>query len=84
MKHLSFIQYLTELTVSDDPTQAMADVKQAARDPERFRKKQMAQGVDDQRDIQQTDDPNKAEKLRIEKLKQQLLQAKQRLSSKET
>jgi len=83
MKHLTFIQYLTELTVSDDPTQAMADVKQAARDPERYRKKQLAQGIDDQRAIKQTDDPNKSEKLRIEKLKQQLIRAKQNLSLKE-
>lgn len=84
MKKPTFIEYLTELTVSDDPMQALKDVKQSARNPSRYQKAQMAQSVDDQRSIQQNrDDPLKSEKLRIAKMKQQLNNNEKRLSQKE-
>lgn len=84
MSNLTFKEYLIELTVSDEPMQALKDVKQAARNPDRYQKQQMASSVDDQRAIQQNrDDPLKSEKLRIAKMKQQLNNNEKRLSQKE-
>ena len=84
MSNLTFKEYLIELTVSDEPMQALKDVKQAARNPDRYQKQQMATSVDDQRAIQQNrDDPLKSEKLRIAKMKQQLTNNEKRLSQKE-
>jgi len=84
MKNITFIQYLTELVVSDDPTQAMKDVKQSSRNPDRYKKAQQAGNVEDQRTIQKdNEDPNKSEKLRIAKMKQQLNRGETRLQQKE-
>ncbi len=83
MANLTFIEYLVELTVSDDPMQAMKDVKQAARSPERYKKKQMINNVEKQREIQKNnDDPLKSDKLRIAKLKQQVAAQEKRLAIK--
>jgi len=84
MKRITFIEFLAELTVSDEPMQALQDVKQAARNPDRYKKQQLAQSVNDQREIQKDrDDPLKSEKLRIAKMKQQLNNNEKRLSQKE-
>ena len=84
MKKPTFIEYLTELMVSDDPMQALKDVKTASRNPKGYKRKQIAKGIDDTRTIQQnTDDPLKSEKLRVAKMRQQLASNEKRLSQKE-
>jgi len=84
MMKQTFIEYLTELMVSDDPMQAMKDVKQASRNPDRYKKQQMAKTVDDQKEIQQdANDPLKSDKLRLAKMKQQMSSQEKRLSQKE-
>jgi len=84
MKKQTFREYLIELMVDDDPVQALKDVKQSARNPDRYRKQQMAGTVDDQREINKNgDDPLKSDKLRISKMKQQLNNNEKRLLNKE-
>ncbi len=84
MKMLTFIEYLTELTVSDDPLQAKDDLKRASKDPERYRREQQSRGVDDEKNIQANkDDPLKSEKLRVAKMKQQLSRNEGNLARKE-
>ena len=84
MEKPTFIEYLTELMVSDDPTQAIKDVKQAARNPDRYKKQQMAKSVDDQQEIQKNaNDPLKSDKLRLAKLRQQLSSQEKRVTQKE-
>lgn len=80
----TFKEYLIELMVSDDPAQAIKDVKQAARNPNRYQMQQMAKTVNAQRDIQQAkDDPLKSEKLRLVKMQQQVAAQKKRLAQKQ-
>lgn len=81
----TFKEFLVELQVSDDPAQALKDVKQAARMGEdKYRKQQMAKNVEAQRDIQKdADDPLKLDKLRLAKMKQQAAAQAKRLSQKE-
>ena len=84
MAKQTFKEFLIELMVSDDPMQAMKDVKQAARNPDCYKKQQMSKTVDVQRDIQQDkDDPLQSDKLRIAKMKQQLASQEKRLAQKE-
>lgn len=84
MSKLTFIEYLTELMVSDDPGQALRDVKKAARNPDQYKKQQRAASIDDQKALRQDrDDPLKSEKLRIARMKQQLSNSEKRLSRKE-
>lgn len=81
----SFIEFLTELTVSDDdPAQALRDVKKAARNPNQYKKQQQAQNVQDQRDIQKDkDDPLKTDRMRVAKMKQQLARQEKTVAQKE-
>jgi len=84
MSKLTFKEYLIELMVSDDPLQALKDVKMAARNPDRFQKQQMATNVEDQKEIQANkDDPLKSDKLRAAKQKQQLAIQQKRIAQKE-
>ncbi len=84
MSKLTFREYLIELMVSDDPLQALKDVKQAARNPDRYQKQQMATNVEDQKTIQSNkDDPLKSDKLRVAKQKQQLAMQQKRIAQKE-
>lgn len=84
MKRPTFIEYLTELMVSDDPLQALKDVKMASRNPDRYQKQQMATNVEDQKEIQTNkDDPLKSDKLRAAKQKQQLAIQQKRIAQKE-
>jgi hypothetical protein len=84
MSHLTFKEFLTEIMVSDDPAQAMQDIKQAARMGEdRFRKQQLAKKSQEQKNIQQSDEPLETEKLRVSKKEQDLMRDKQRLAQKE-
>ena len=84
MAKQTFKEYLIELMVSDDPMQAMKDVKQAARSPDRYKKQQMARTVDVQKEIQQDkDDPLKSDKLRLAKMQQQMASQEKRLAQKE-
>jgi len=84
MTKQTFKEFLIELMVSDDPMQAMKDVKQASRNPDRYKKQQMAKTVDTQREIQQSeDDPLKSEKLRLAKMRQQVAAQENRLAQKE-
>ena len=73
-----------ELMVSDDPAQAMQDVKTAARSPDRFRKQQQAAAVTKERDVKQaTDDPNQREKLMLIQKQKLAAQAAKQLAAKE-
>ena len=84
MAKQTFKEFLVELMVSDDPMQAIKDVKQAARNPDRYKQQQMAKTVDAQKDIQRDkEDPLQSDKLRIAKMKQQLTNQEKRLSQKE-
>jgi len=84
MKKPTFIEYLTELMVSDDPVQALKDVKMASRNPSRYQKQQLATNAEDQKEIQTNkDDPLKSDKLRIAKQKQQLEIQQKRVAQKE-
>jgi hypothetical protein len=83
IKEATFKDYLMELVVSDDPMQAMQDVKRAARNPDRYIKEQMRSTVDQQREIQKSDDPNKTEKMRLAKLKQQMQMQQKKIENKE-
>lgn len=84
IKECTFRDYLIELQVSDDPAQAMLDVKTASRSPDRYRKQQAADAVTKERDVKRaTDDPNQREKLQlIQKQKIAAMAAKQ-LAAKE-
>ena len=85
MSKQTFKEYLIEIMVSDDPAQAIKDVKQAARmGEEKYRKQQMAKTAQKQKEIQQSeDDPLEADKLRLAKKEQELLRAKQQVAQKE-
>ncbi len=87
MSKPTFIEFLTELMVDVDPSDpiaAMKATKQAIKNPNAASKAEVANSVDNQRNIQQSkDDPNKSEKLRIAKMKQQIASNEQRLASKE-
>jgi len=84
MSHLTFKEYLIELMVSDDPAQAMQDVKQAAKmGSDRYTRQQMAKSVDKQKEIVQSDDPLETDKLKLAKKEQDLLRAKQQVAQKE-
>jgi len=83
IKESTFKDYLMELVVSDDPVQAVQDVKTAARNPDRYKKQQMRNSVDQQREIQKSDDPNKSEKLRLAKLRQQAAMQQKKVDDKE-
>jgi len=84
MSKQTFREYLIELMVSDDPAQAIQDVKQAARSPDRYKKQQRAQTVDVQKEIQKDpNDPLKSDKLRLAKMKQQISSQESRLTRKE-
>lgn len=85
MAKQTFKEFLIELQVSDDPAEALKDVKQAARmGKDRYRKQQMAKNVETQRDIQKdVDDPLKSDKLRLAKMKQQAAAQEKRLAQKE-
>lgn len=84
MKKITFKEFLVELVVSDDPAQAIQDVKSAAKNPEKYKREVMARTVDKQKEIQQDkEDPLKNEKMRIMKLRQQLAAMEQRLAQKE-
>lgn len=84
IKECTFRDYLMELMVSDDPAQAMVDVKTAARSPDRFRKQQQAAAVTKERDVKQaTDDPNQREKLQLIQKQKIAAQAAKQLAAKE-
>lgn len=87
MSKLSFIEYLTEIMVDvdpNDPNASLKKTKMALQNPERFRKQQTSSNIDDQKEIQQKqDDPLKAEKLRIAKMKQRIINDEKRLSQNE-
>lgn len=84
MANLTFIEFLTELQVSDEPMQALKDVKQAARSPDRYKRQQMAKNIDAQQDIQKAaDDPLKSDKLRVAKMRQRLAMQQKKLAQKE-
>ncbi len=87
MSKPTFIEFLTELMVDvdpNDPVASMKATKQAIKNPDAASKEEIANSVDDQRNIQQNkDDPNKSEKLRIAKMKQQIANNEKRLVSKE-
>lgn len=66
VKDCTFKDYLMELQVSDDPAQAMLDVKTAAKNPDRYVKQHAADMVDKEREVKQsTDDKNKAARLAL-------------------
>ena len=81
----SFIEFLTELTVTDDdPAQALRDVKKASRNPNQYKRQQQTQNVQDQREIQKDkDDPLKSDRLRVAKMKQQLARQEKNVAQKE-
>jgi len=84
MERPTFIEYLTELMVDDDPAQALQDVKRASRNPEQFRREQMAKNVDDQRALQQDrNNPTRSEEIRIAKMEQQVARSKKRVAQKQ-
>jgi len=84
MSHLTFREYLMELMVSDDPAQAMQDVKQAAKmGQDRYNKQQMAKSAQQQKEITQSNDPLEADKLKLAKKEQELLRSKQQVAQKE-
>lgn len=84
LKECTFKDYLMELQVSDDPAQAMQDVKTAARNPDRYQKQHAASVVQKQRDVQQAkDDPNQAEKLQLINAEKQTAMRRKRLVDKE-
>jgi len=83
MKGPTFIEYLMELMVSDDPADAIRDVKRAKRDPDRYKREMAAKAIKNKRKIQTSqDDPHKAAKLRIATLQQQLAVSKKRLADR--
>ena len=84
---MTFREYLLEVMVDVDPNDAagtMNATKKALRNPERASKEALKNNIDDQRTVQQNkDDPNSSEKLRIIKMKQQIMRNEQRLKKKE-
>lgn len=83
IKECTFRDYLMELNVSDDPAQAMQDVKTAARNPDRYQKQQAASTVSKEREVKASEDPNKAEKLRILQMRKATQQKEKQLRQKE-
>ena len=83
IKECTFRDYLMELQVSDDPSQAMQDVKTAARNPDRFQKQQAENNVSQEREVKGSEDPNKAEKLKILQMRKQTQQKEKMLQQKE-
>jgi hypothetical protein len=83
IKECTFRDYLMELMVSDDPAQAMQDVKTAARSPDRYQKQAAANTVSQEREVKSSEDPNKAEKLRLIQMKKQMQQKEKMLRQKE-
>lgn len=81
MKRPTFIEYLTEFMVpDDDPAAAMQAVKRQARNPEQYRREQLAKNVETQRALQQDkENPNKSKEMRIAKMELQVAQTKKRL-----
>ena len=79
IKECTFKDYLMELQVSDDPAQAMQDVKTAARNPDRYAKQRAADIVTKERNVKQaTDNPTQREELMlIQKQKIAAMAAKQ-------
>lgn len=84
IKECTFKDYLMELQVSDDPAQALQDVKTAVRNPERYAKQRAVDTVQKEREVQQAkDDPNQAEKLQLIQSEKQTAMRKKRLADKE-
>lgn len=84
IKECTFRDYLMELQVSDDPAQAMLDVKTATRNPDRYRKQQAADAVTKERDVKRaTEDPNQREKLMLIQKQKLADQAAKQLATKE-
>jgi len=84
IKECTFRDYLMELQVSDDPAQALHDVKTAARNPDRYAKQRASDTVQKEREVQQAkDDPNQAEKLRVIQAEKQTAMRRKRLADKE-
>ncbi len=84
IKECTFRDYLMELQVSDDPAQALQDVKTAARNPDRYTKQRNADIVQKQREVQQAkDDPNQSEKLQLIQAEKQTAMRRKRLADKE-
>lgn len=84
IKECTFRDYLMELQVSDDPTQAMLDVKTATRNPDRYRKQQDADTVSKERDVKRaTEDPNQREKLMLIQKQKMAAHAAKQLAAKE-
>lgn len=84
IKDCTFRDYLMELQVSDDPAQAMLDVKIAAKNPDRYRKQQQATAVSKEREVKQaTDDPAQREKLMLIQKQKIAAMAKKQVDDKE-
>lgn len=84
IKECTFRDYLMELQVSDDPAQALQDVKTNAKNPDRYQKQNAANIVQKQREVQQaTGDANKSEKLQLIQSEKQTAIRRKRLADKE-
>ncbi len=84
---MTFREYLLEVMVDVDPADAagtMNATKKALRNPERAEKEALKKNVDDQREVSQNkDDPMSSEKMRIIKMKQQVMRNEKRLAKKQ-
>lgn len=80
----TFKEYLMELMVSDDPQQAMKDVRMAKQNPAGYNKLQTKNTIDQKKQIMgDTEDENKAERMRINDSERKLLTQKKMLADKE-
>jgi len=80
----TFKDYLMELMVSDDPKQAMQDVRMAAKNPNGYAKVKTKEVLDNKKEIMGAkDDPNKSEKMRVNDSERKLLAQKKALADKE-
>ncbi len=85
---MTFKEYLlNEVMVDVDPADAAGTInatKKALRNPERAEKEALKKNVDDQREVSMNkDDPNSSEKMRIIKMKQQVMRNEKRLAKKQ-
>ncbi len=80
----TFKDYLIELMVSDDPQQAMKDVRMAKQNPDGYNKLQTKNTINQKKEIMgDQEDPNKSERMRINDSERKLLTQKKMLADKE-
>ncbi len=80
----TFKDFLMELMVSDDPQQALKDVRMARQNPDGYNKLQTKNTINKKKEIMgDQEDPNKSERMRVNDSERKLLVQKKMLADKE-